>query len=1032
MTLASSPQVWTYFAVLVWSMLRSLRGARRWPGVVVCALAVVSATWFYICRYTVEYTGEGGTNIFDAAYIDVLKAPHWGTSSQLLVWVVVAVVWSHDAPLHYVVFGMLGAMSAAFALWLPTRSAAAESPRRIPSAFIATSLGALYAIERIAPDAGGGFAPNFSAWLKALHVLLLAPLLAVRVWPAQPRVEGTLVYAALFAWSAARHWAQLRAAYAAPQSDCQLSITIDLACCSAITLVAVGRRFNSASAAAVAALLLPLVSPAGVLALYLFAAHAGAAHGELVARAQRCGAARKRAVAGGAGRRGADATDPEWCNLGLWRGDAEGESPGYDAACAQLARALGAHAALSSDDTVLACGCGRGAELHLYKREFGVRHVTGAERDAAAARAFAPTHNVRLVTAPAETLGERFAQRGAFSAVLALDTVYHFDRAHFFATCAEKLLLRGGRVAVTDVLLAEGSSAPLWLRLALRACGVRGVVRAAEYVARLEALGFGDVDVVYYTADVLPHWMPRWVSEHLEYAAVVATRVDSDAAPAARAEARKRRVAVVGSGLAGLAAAHALTSSSRGADVDVTIFEAAPKVRRRSSRRARARRSLSPCAPPPRRAVHSVRRLLTAARAHAPPSFPADFFRGFALLPPRQAGLSGNAYVVDGAVVDVPLRMVGRGYYDTVDGLCAALGVPTVPARSDCCFSGEPPPASGSGRAPFALFAERSLRRNACTALRHARAGARFDAALYANDEVEGECFGRWLERHGYALGDGCVDAASDAPMWALAGQLSWVLSCSYDQVQGSPAAIILGFCRGLGLGLRAMMRPRRGIVRVDPSIDALQLALAHGSTLRCATAVSGVEIDAGGSAARGGGDGVEVAGERFDALIVATEASAVRKVLRGAAPVFDEVAYQPSSIVLHCDASLMPQRRADWRALNVAQKPGAGAGMSQLTVWLNAYYPECEFGRDTFETWNCLHAPREESVIKTAHFKRVVHTVETPRLLREIEAEQGVGRVWYAGSYACTGMGLLEQAAVSGRRAAAGVLEELFLDVRV
>lgn len=559
-------------------MLSSLRGARRWPGVVVCALAIVAATWFYICRYTVEYVGAGGTHVFDDAYIDVLKAPHWGTSSQLLVWVVVAVVWSHDAPLHYVVFGMLGAMSAAFALWLPTRSAAAESPRRIPAAFIATSLGALYAIERIAPGADGAFAPTFSAWLKALHVLLLAPLLAVRVWPGQPRVEGTLVYAALFVWSAARHWAQLRTAYAAPRSDCQLSITIDLVCCSIITLVAVSRRFNSASAAAAAALVMPLVSPAGVLALYLFAAHVGAAHGELVARAQRYGAARKRAAAGGSASSGADAMGSAWCNLGLWHADG-GEAPGYDAACAQLARALGAHAALSSTDTVLACGCGRGAELHLYKREFGVRHVTGAEREPAAALAFVPKHNVRLVTAPAETLGERFSQRGVFSAVLALDTVYHFDRANFFAVCAEKLLLRGGRLAVTDVLLADDSSAPLWLRLALRACGVRGVVRAAEYIARLEAIGFSDVDIIYYTEDVLPQWMPRWVSEHLEYVAVVATRVDSEATPAPLAAVRKQRVAVVGSGLAGLAAAHALTSSSRGAELDVTIFEAAPKVR---------------------------------------------------------------------------------------------------------------------------------------------------------------------------------------------------------------------------------------------------------------------------------------------------------------------------------------------------------------------------------------------------------------------------------------------------------------------
>jgi hypothetical protein len=80
-------------------------------------------TWGYILKWTVEYKQAGGhsnhSNLLDDAYVDVLIAPHFGTSAQLLTWVVVAVVWTHNAPVEYIIFGMLGAMSATFLMWVP-------------------------------------------------------------------------------------------------------------------------------------------------------------------------------------------------------------------------------------------------------------------------------------------------------------------------------------------------------------------------------------------------------------------------------------------------------------------------------------------------------------------------------------------------------------------------------------------------------------------------------------------------------------------------------------------------------------------------------------------------------------------------------------------------------------------------------------------------------------------------------------------------------------------------------------------------
>jgi len=93
----------------------------------------------------------------------------------------------------------------------------------------------------------------------------------------------------------------------------------------------------------------------------------------------------------------------------------------------------------------------------------------------------------------------------------------------------------------------------------------------------------------------------------------------------------RRRVAVIGSGLAVLTTAHTLVSSGL---VDVTVFESRAK-----------------------------------------------------------AGLGGDAERFgegddEEAVVDVPLRMIGRGYYSAVENLARELGIPMVAASIDCSFYG--------------------------------------------------------------------------------------------------------------------------------------------------------------------------------------------------------------------------------------------------------------------------------------------------------------------------------------------------------
>ena len=62
------------------------------------------------------------------------------------------------------------------------------------------------------------------------------------------------------------------------------------------------------------------------------------------------------------------------------------------------------------------CGCGAGDELRLYKEAYHAKHVTGVDADAAAAAAFVPDYNLRLLHQPSAALRASF-QPGVFNTI---------------------------------------------------------------------------------------------------------------------------------------------------------------------------------------------------------------------------------------------------------------------------------------------------------------------------------------------------------------------------------------------------------------------------------------------------------------------------------------------------------------------------------------------------------------------------------------------------------------------------------------
>ena len=876
-----------------------------------------------------------------------------------------ATVWMHDAHPCYMLFGMLGAMSASFVCWVPNRKSKVSD--HVSLLFLPCTVMSLVCIHYLPRTIT--LVEDFSFWLKLLHVMLVFPQLTDFLLPNFfPKMNGKGLYFLLGLLILVLHWCDLVISSSArtfPITDCQLSITYDLVLCSLVTIYAINVDTGSIVYTTMAFLLLPLVPPGVILALHLFLQksieHEGVTefHSLLVTRLQEF-SARRRASNHPCGANDGLKT-PLWMNLGQgWAAT----DLSYAEACKNLASSLGNHM-FKAGDGVLACGCGYGAELLFWKETFSLSHITGIDTNTRASLLFPATCNVRLLPVPVSEIRSTFENKANFNKIVALDSVYHFDnKMQFFSDCAS-LLPSQGSVGVTDLIVRQHRDRlPLWLTLLLRAMNVNinYLWTEDEYREQLLAQGWKNVHVKpFETVSVLAGWFPSSMLEYFEYAIIVAERPKLDV------RSTKKRVAVIGSGLSGLVAAHSLSS-----DFDVTMYEANEK-----------------------------------------------------------GGLSGKGEHICGQLVDIPLRIIGEGYYNTVEDIAKKAYVRLEPIRNDYLtqrhYSDDRKSISYS----------RSHLTNLISFLPYLSELTSFRKCLYATnadmDKPMSACetWGTWMARHGYETsmyqleGDAAEQNNSKGGkdsyiMWVFMGQASWMLSCSYKAVLDYPARILLNFFRDLNVGSSVVDAVLNSgsewgrMLRVHPSMEALEHALSYGIKTHYGCPVSNV------------GKEKTINGEEYDAIVLATEALAIKHVMSKDiySPVFSDVRYQASSIYLHTDTSLLPPNKEDWNSFNVCQD--STQEMCMLTAWLNEYYADSEFPTDVFQTWNPHVIPAEDKTIKAVHFQRVVHSADTPRILAEIEKLQGVNNFYYAGAYSVYGMGLLEQAALSGQQVAERIKSDL------
>lgn len=428
-----------------------------------------------------------------------------------------------------------------------------------------------------------------------------------------------------------------------------------------------------------------------------------------------------------------------------------------------------------------------------------------------------------------------------------------------------------------------------------------------------------------------------------------------------------RRVAVVGAGITGLAAAWAL---GRVKGLEVTLFEREPRLGGHA---------------------HTVDVALPGP--HGPVQHPVD--TGFLVCNERT--------------------------YPGLLALFERLGVELAP--SDMSFSVQAPQGldGASGRLEWCgssldtVFAQRgNLLRPAFWGL--LRQILRFNAlatrlAAQGDDALLAEPLEAFLARHrfGRNFREGYL-----LPMIAC------IWSCPTDQMLRFPVGTLVRFCHNHGL-LQVARRPRwftvRGGSRVYVQAIERQLTdVRRGSAVQgLRRAGFGVEVQSAGRA------------ERFDAVLLACHAPQALALLgTGASAAEREVLgalrTQANQAVLHTDTTLMPQNRRAWAAWNYERGEQGGAGVC-LHYWLNRLQP-LPFSQPVLVSLNPLRAPQARQVLGTFEYEHPVFDLAASAALRRLPTLQGGQRTWFAGAWA--GFGFHEDGLQAGLRAARDLLARL------
>ena len=376
--------------------------------------------------------------------------------------------------------------------------------------------------------------------------------------------------------------------------------------------------------------------------------------------------------------------------------------------------------------------------------------------------------------------------------------------------------------------------------------------------------------------------------------------------------------------------------------------------------------------------------------------------------------------------VDTGFLVFNERTYPNLIRLFGELKVET--ALSDMSFSVQAPATRGSAALEWSgsdlngVFAQRGnlLRPGFWRMLRDLMRFNRLCTGL-AERNAEGELvqpIGEFLAQHRFS---------AEFRDWYFLPMIGSIWSCPTDQMLRFPIATMIRFCHNHGL-IQVANRPRWFTVQ-GGARHYVEKIVAGLTDARLATPVRSVRrLPPAGSAA-GGRAGAWVAtdqgGERFDEVVFACHSDQSLALLADPTPderrVLGAIGYHRNRAVLHTDTAVLPRRRRAWAAWNyerAAEGPREQAGVC-LHYLLNKLQP-LPFERPLMVSLNPLTEPRADTVLGDFDYAHPVFDLAAIAAQRHVPALQGRANSWFCGAW--TRYGFHEDGLSSGLAVAAAM----------
>jgi predicted NAD/FAD-binding protein len=370
--------------------------------------------------------------------------------------------------------------------------------------------------------------------------------------------------------------------------------------------------------------------------------------------------------------------------------------------------------------------------------------------------------------------------------------------------------------------------------------------------------------------------------------------------------------------------------------------------------------------------------------------------------------------------VDTGFLVFNERTYPQLIALFAELGVDT--ARSDMSFSVQVPQLGGnalewSGSSLNTVFAQRG---NLVKPrfLRMLRDVLRFNAlatslATSGSDADLLQPLAGFLDQHGLS---------AEFRDWYFLPMLGCIWSCPTDQMLQFPVATMIRFCHNHGL-IQVSNRPQWWTVTggarhyVDKIVAHIQDKRLHSPVQRISRSAQGVQVTVNGQAEHF--DKVVLATHSDQALALLADATPDERNTLGA------IRYQPNRAVLHTDTSVLPKARRAWAAWNYERSPDRRQDRARVCLHylINLLQP-VPFKQSVVVSLNPVQTIDARHVHGSFDYEHPVFDVAAIAAQAQVPALQGQQHTYFCGAW--TGYGFHEDGLKSGLDVAKRVQQSL------